>query len=58
MPDFEPEASSEAAAPSLTEEEAIANLRGTDLSERDLTPSGLALIAHAARSARSTSLPV
>jgi len=34
MPDFEPEASSEAAAPSLTEEEAIANLRGTDLSLR------------------------
>src|SRR3954462_5448908 len=35
-----------------------ANLRGTDLSARDLTPSGLALIAHAARKAPSPFLSV
>ena len=35
-----------------------ANLRGTDLSARDLTPSGLALIAHATRKASSPSLSV
>lgn len=34
MSDFSPEASNEAASPPLTEEEAIANLRGTDLSLR------------------------
>lgn len=34
MPDFSAEASSDAAAPQLTVEEAIANLRGTDLSLR------------------------
>ena len=34
MSDFSPEASNEAASPSLTVEEAIANLRGTDLSLR------------------------
>lgn len=34
MSDFAPEASNDAASPSLTEEEALANLRGTDLSLR------------------------
>src|SRR5215218_9511139 len=33
-----------------------ANLRGTDLSERDLTPSGLAVVAQAARSDHPSSL--
>jgi phycocyanobilin lyase alpha subunit len=34
MPDFSPEASNDAASPQLSVEEAIANLRGTDLSLR------------------------